>query len=612
MNSVQLNKVVSSYGQLQSPGYAIMINGAWGCGKTHFIKSHFHEQSELKMLYVSLYGVDSISRIDDEIFSSMIGAEGVSEGEIKKAGDFIGRLFGIVGGKAEGSAMGALASTMGDAIKNRALKNIGNNTILVFDDLERAELSFKQCLSKINEYVEHLGFKVIVLCDESKISDEKYLEYKEKVILYTNHLEQTAEDIADICFTQFKQLESPHTEFFKHELVNTIKQFSLYNIRTIKHGIDCFIQVVKKLYKLNFQFKDDKIIGELIFPCIGFATGYKDYSVPIDDLEKTSTNYVNQSVTYHMKKDDSKGTVELTNWEKFYDSILSKTMKQMEFQSIFELVCKGHLSEEKLKKDLDKWNVKEYGPDYPIITFRLDEEISEERFNENILCALNLLKDEKYRFYSTEDLYTFCRTFLFLYEKNAFKYEGDFNKDIKEFAEVVVSNCLNHTEPSAFGMKDTDGDVLNQIFSMLNEKSDALGKAKSQSSAQIELIESIKIGDTMTLEKISNYSSIEIFTFPFTQEILKEIPSLSHVKLRVLGIFLSERYRSAIFSDYLASEIDSLIKLANGIKQIFEKTPNSLKKLQLTVVLKTSEDIANKGNLYKKKQEDKSPNINTL
>lgn len=63
--------------------YAVMIDGEWGCGKTHFIKECLcselekHEKEKAKnqkgykqkgIIYLSLYGVKSLEEVSKQIF----------------------------------------------------------------------------------------------------------------------------------------------------------------------------------------------------------------------------------------------------------------------------------------------------------------------------------------------------------------------------------------------------------------------------------------------------------------------------------------------------------------------------------------------------------------
>lgn len=596
MDSTHLKEVVDSYNLLETPSYAIMINGAWGSGKTHFIKDYFHSSS-LKMLYVSLYGVSSLSQIEDEIFSSIVGAEGISDGEIKKAGEFFGKMASSFGGMTEGTAIGAFASTLGSSIKTRTVKSIGAKSVLVFDDLERASLEPSKCLSKINDFVEHLGVKVIILSDETKIKDSVYWDYKEKVILYTNHLERKPCEIVDICFNQIQNFPPIHTFTAKQELHHLIKQFGLTNIRTVKHAFNCFSEVINKLYQMEFQYKDDKIICDLLFPCIAFSVGYRDMQVPIGELEKTAVSSHDLSMSYRMKadarKENNKGEQPST-WETFYTRLLGKSNKQVEFNSIFTLVCKGHLDEQLINKDIERWNIQEHGAEYPITNFRIDVDNDEDEFQRDIENALKLLDEDNHIFQSTESLFAFCCCFYYLHKRCAFDYEGDFANKLNSFANNVVEKCINHVEISLFNISDREDKFVDSLFEVLSERSSKLRKAQRVIEAQSELSSALKKSNKTAINNIANQPTVPLFDTKYSKKLLSEIKSMNPSNLRILCGFFKERYNSINIFDFLPSEIEPLIQLEIELIKLREKTANSLQKYMLIILTDIISEIAQK------------------
>ena len=57
----------------KEPGYAVLLKGKWGTGKTWFINQTLNSLTEQdgKYLYVSLYGVTSFEEIEDEFFKQL-------------------------------------------------------------------------------------------------------------------------------------------------------------------------------------------------------------------------------------------------------------------------------------------------------------------------------------------------------------------------------------------------------------------------------------------------------------------------------------------------------------------------------------------------------------
>ena len=61
--------------------YAVLLNGAWGSGKTWFVKQYLEKKKDQgkKICYVSLNGITKTSLIDEAIFKSIhpiLGSQG--------------------------------------------------------------------------------------------------------------------------------------------------------------------------------------------------------------------------------------------------------------------------------------------------------------------------------------------------------------------------------------------------------------------------------------------------------------------------------------------------------------------------------------------------------
>lgn len=182
------------YTQLKiSPNFAVMLRGNWGSGKTWLINKYIGENEDKKFLTVSLYGVSSVSEIDESLFQQLHPVLGSKK--MKLAGKILkGLLKTTVNIDLNGD--GKKDVTQGINIPDVNLPSYLNkldDKILVFDDLERCSIPVKSILGYINQYVENLGLKVIILANETEIikADNKidnrdnasaYITIKEKLI----------------------------------------------------------------------------------------------------------------------------------------------------------------------------------------------------------------------------------------------------------------------------------------------------------------------------------------------------------------------------------------------------------------------------------------------
>ena len=158
-------------GLAHAPGFAVLLSGPWGVGKTYLLKAFLKEkfgEDVANYVYVSLYGLSSIEEIDDALFQAafpvMTGNAAKAAGRIVKAG------------------LKFLKVEPGEWDIKQFLNKF-KAKIYVFDDLERCEAPINKVLGYINQFVEHGSAKVIVLANENEISSDKdYVRRREKLI----------------------------------------------------------------------------------------------------------------------------------------------------------------------------------------------------------------------------------------------------------------------------------------------------------------------------------------------------------------------------------------------------------------------------------------------
>lgn len=164
------------YASIEKPRYAFMIEAPWGAGKTYLVKREFKDAlSSDKARYVKLNGVS-----DRRSFRRALLAD-TSEARLR---DAAGKLGDTLGKFAKAGNIGSLVQ---DAIEDRMIDNLPD--LLIFDDVERCEMSPGELLGLINEFVEHQA-KNVVLCAFIERDDagkkwknrDDFLSRKEKVV----------------------------------------------------------------------------------------------------------------------------------------------------------------------------------------------------------------------------------------------------------------------------------------------------------------------------------------------------------------------------------------------------------------------------------------------
>ena len=177
---------ILDYLERDSTNYAILLNGKWGSGKTYFweniIKKEI-DKIEKKTIYVSLYGVNSIEEINKKIFLGQWG---------EKVQDLTESKWGRRVTEITKAMLGSVKSIELPFIKEMVVPEIDfgqfinfTNTVLCFDDLERASIDINEVLGYINNFVEHDGIKVILIANENEIEAKLNDKNSELKILTT-------------------------------------------------------------------------------------------------------------------------------------------------------------------------------------------------------------------------------------------------------------------------------------------------------------------------------------------------------------------------------------------------------------------------------------------
>ncbi|MGE7632719.1 P-loop NTPase fold protein [Bacillus paramycoides] len=161
---------VLDYIKRENTSYAILLNGEWGSGKTYFWENVLKEEItkiDKKIIYVSLYGVSNIGEINNKIFLGQWGekVQKITENKWSRGVTEIAKAM-----------LGSVKSMELPFIKGIEVPNLDfgqflnfTNTVLCFDDLERASIDINEVLGYINNFVEHDGIKVILIANENEI-----------------------------------------------------------------------------------------------------------------------------------------------------------------------------------------------------------------------------------------------------------------------------------------------------------------------------------------------------------------------------------------------------------------------------------------------------------
>ncbi|WP_318480335.1 P-loop NTPase fold protein [Photobacterium leiognathi] len=252
------------YLSLSSPEYAFLLCGEWGVGKTHFIDEYIENLSEekFKLIKISLFGLKNISDINGCIFQKLHPVLGSKYARL--AGNVIKGALSM-GVKLDINSDGASETTLNTKLEKLNISEFfsdkkSKEIVLIFDDLERSEISTVEVLGFINELVENSKLKVVLIANEKVLIEgsngDVYRDFKEKVIGKTFEIKHDFSSI--LC----DFLKGYSVSEYKDVIQSVYDQSKLKNLRKFKQSIDDFEYLIRNIddkYKKNDQFYKDLV-----------------------------------------------------------------------------------------------------------------------------------------------------------------------------------------------------------------------------------------------------------------------------------------------------------------------------------------------------------------
>lgn len=256
--------------------YAILIDGQWGSGKTYFVKNSlipFIEEinentavnkkrkkrnSAKKPIYISLYGISSISDLMNQIYVNLI-----TKGKYNKTFSIFRFMIGVSSDLVSSHTSikdteSKLGKLLGDLI------NV-EDSIIIFDDLERCSMSINVILGYINNLVEHNNIKVLILSNEKEIGKADFDKNIElKFIAALN-----------------ERIDYPSFEEERERLNKVEKSNDKVNLKELK-------QNAEKIFNQNLLYDQikEKLIGRTIYYKPNMNTIFSNLTEKIIETEE--------------------------------------------------------------------------------------------------------------------------------------------------------------------------------------------------------------------------------------------------------------------------------------------------------------------------------------
>ncbi len=311
-----IKNYLDSYVEFDNPQFAVMLNGKWGGGKTWFIKKYIEDKKKEenktnKYLYVSLYGISTISEISDAFFKELHPLFA------SKAAKLGGVLFrGLIKTSIQLDINGddkkdvSVSSELPKIVEY--LGDVKSYT-LIFDDLERCKIQLDIVLGYINGLVEHQGCKAIIIANEGEILDgaeskvqHAYKKIKEKLVGRSFTIEPMLEEAINTFILEIKKEKLK--DFFQSQakdVITKVFHLSTYeNLRLIKQSLWEFERLYENIGAVNNSFLENTfLLKDLLSIYLAFSFEIKQGSIELGSLSKIREEKIKAYLAKESKKE---------------------------------------------------------------------------------------------------------------------------------------------------------------------------------------------------------------------------------------------------------------------------------------------------------------------
>ena len=479
-NNQHIKKYLDYYKNLEDPGFAVLLKGEWGSGKTYFIKEYFNLndgefKSEVNALYISLYGITNIGSINSLIFQKLhplwTSRQAKVFGQVAKG---LLKASLKIDLNSDQKEDGSISLQIPDLRILEEFINI-NNKILIFDDLERCNIPINDLLGYINYFVEHQSLKVIIIADEDKIDGDiisksqaqNYDKIKEKIIGKS----WTIDSSFDYAYRSFVSKYVKDNNSFLKDFLNNEEQLNFiktifnsgtsYNLRILKNIILDFCQISYFFPKEAYEKPDflTHVLQNLALLSLEIKLGRlvdKDipnlYKAEMEwnkiELKKQSQSFSTAKKEANSDKVQAEKNRKFPHLDPFFDNLknhycfsINDFLPNYLWWSDFFTKGKINLEDLGIAFKSSKYNISEDTDLWQKLYYF--EDLSDYDFNQLIQQSLDKI-DNKYKF---EDLGVFLQiAFLLIFFAD--------QELIPEESEFVLTKLKNYID--FFGEKSSD------------------------------------------------------------------------------------------------------------------------------------------------------------
>lgn len=283
VDRAEVEKFLKNWANTSSkPHFAVLIEGRWGCGKTHFVTKLLEDDAftDRKPIYLSVFGIADIQSLETSLFyaSASTATKTLHKGMGLAGSIFSGALTlgtgGILGGTANlNKVVDAATSQLEQSAKNM------DGAFLVLDDLERCQIPMSELLGVVNRFVEHGDTRVVLCANTDSLNDDHFKAFKEKVVGQSFLLESDPDSalasfMAEIGHPETREVLLRHQK----EILDLYGKSGFHNLRALRQFVWQLASIFEKM-KLEYR-QNDKLVQNLV---VQFFIFFIDFKLDLSD-----------------------------------------------------------------------------------------------------------------------------------------------------------------------------------------------------------------------------------------------------------------------------------------------------------------------------------------
>ncbi len=541
----------------------VLLNGAWGSGKTYWIENNLIEPEGY--IYLSLNGLASIDDFYSNLISKFFLNKNISATDSSSLLDGFQKILGNFNGENKGLISGLVSGFKGVAV-TKAISSIQDKTI-VLDDLERI----------VNA---NLAKEIVGICQN--LSEKNH---NLKFIFATNTSELKFDNKHSLLeknfagIVEFKLSKNEFLEIIKEDVqkelkvhaARVIEELKLKNIRIIKRAKNKYCSLIEEIESDDSSSNLDILEGRKAL----FGDVMKIYFMQMElgcNVEKIKSQS-KENINFKIPGFDTekKDKANVSNIEEHLN------LPQIESQLLVEHIafCKTFSIEEVLQKY------------YPVQVLTIDlllkrgitilTEADEEKIPDYVNQLVNIIKEkepELLRWFNSVDVINELFKYKFIESVKGISIDG--KPPIKSILEQYLPKKFKTPVPVSgrFGyqLEQFGSKELNQKFESILAEVKKTNELKAIDAIEKE----IHRGWTKEVDmKIYNeYRTISIFSTLKDHECFAKAVSENWTveQIYLYSDFITDRYKANL-TDWLMDEFDFLQRLKNELSKVtFQKS----------------------------------------